>query len=96
MEKTYKDSEVGQEYLSAIDKAIEIRKNRRPIYGDSFLQENDFNILAIIDGKRNRLGVLLKNQDVPSAKEKILDECADLLNYFAFLFAIKQKEFENA
>jgi len=95
MEKTYKTEEVGEEYLAAIDRAIEIRKNRRPIYGDSFLQENDFNILAIIDGKRNRLGVLLKNQGIVT-KDKILDEILDILNYYAFLFAIKQKEFENA
>lgn len=95
MEKTYKDSEVGQEYLSAIDKAIEIRKNRRPIYGDSFLQENDFNILAIIDGKRNRLNAILKNDNM-IWKDKILEEILDILNYYAFLFAIKQKEFENA
>ena len=89
------ENELGIEYIEAITKVIAIREDRRKIYGDSFLQESMNNILAIIDGKRNRFNVL---RNTNPSHPKTEDEIIDIINYYLFLLCLinkRNKEKEN-
>jgi len=92
MKLTINPNEVGKEYLEELKKIIEIRKDRRLIYGDSFLQERIDNLLAIIDGKEKRFAVLRGKE---LKHEKVLDEARDICNYWIFILCLLNKKNQN-
>lgn len=95
MELKIQEEKVGREYSEELDKIIQIRAERRIIYGDSFLNESVDNILAVINGKMSRFNFLLKNRG-PITENKLIDEGRDIVNYYIFLLCILQKGDKNA
>lgn len=76
---------LGKKYCQELQEVIDIRVDRRKIYGDSFLDESPESILAIIDGKRNRFNAINKNDDLSQEQlNKSLDELRDIVNYYVF------------
>ena len=72
------ENDVGKEFLAALELAINIRKERRLIYCDSF-KEDDVNLLlTILKGKINRIEKGL-------SEDKKLDDALDCLNYSCFI-----------
>lgn len=81
--------DVGIEYLEELNEILNIRKNRRNIYGDSFLIESVESIISIIDGKRRRFETIFQKLEKSAIdKEKLLDELHDVVNYYIFLLCI--------
>lgn len=82
-------TEVSKEYLDVLEKVLNIRKERRSIYGDCFLSEKFDSILNIIDGKRRRCdSILQKKEKSDLDKAKIEDELLDIINYYIFLICV--------
>jgi hypothetical protein len=81
----YNKLEIGEEFITQLDEVLKIRKERKLIYGDSFLNEDVASLLNIIDGKRHRLDMLLKME---SRHPKVLDEIRDIVNYYLFVLCV--------
>jgi hypothetical protein len=86
-----KTEEVGEEYLVELDKVINIRKERRKIYGDSFLLSSESSLRTIVEGKLSRMNYI--NKDTFSEKWK--DEVRDVINYLLFILALNTKKENN-
>ncbi len=90
-----RENEVGKEFLDELKKVIEIRKERRKIYGDSFLREIPQELMSIINGKKKRFEILYAHKERPRGDDvmkKIYDEMSDLVNYYLFLLCVIRKE----
>jgi len=70
-------------YERAIRKATEIRLERKKIYGDSWQQMEDWELLAFIQQKTNRLKTFII--DKQGNDENRLDTAIDLVNYSLFM-----------
>lgn len=92
MEYQYDSKKYGKEYMTELNKVMDIRKDRRLIYGDSFKDEKIENLLAIIDGKQARLKQVIKMASLKHPKAR--DEISDIINYLVFLLH-KITELEN-
>lgn len=77
-----KSSEVGEKYLEVLKKAINVRAERRKIYGDDFSHPIDVEVWTIYQ-KTFRMIKLYR--DGNSNYEKIDDTLIDLINYALFL-----------
>jgi len=86
MEINIREEDVGKEYLKALESVLNIRKERRLMYGDSFLSDDYSLLFNIIDGKRNRFECLIKqeNKGIPIYHKKC-DEIIDIINYYLFI-----------
>jgi len=90
MDIVLKEEDYGKEYLAQLKKVLEIRKDRRLIYSDSFKDESFENLQAIIDGK---LGRAKKIMDIHGTSHpKYQDEIIDVINYLLFLLHNVSKE----
>lgn len=78
MEYTIKDSEVGKEFLTELIKIIEIRKEKRLMYKDSFLTDDINTLFTIIKGKIKRYEISGK-----------LDDLQDCCNYLIFVLCLE-------
>lgn len=76
-----KEKELGKEYVEELKEVLKIRKNRRAIYGDSFLKDKAENLLVLIEGKINRY-------KVTDDFETKLDSLRDSVNYLIFLLCV--------
>ena len=74
---------VATGYERAIRKAKEIRLDRKKIYGDSWQEMEDWELLAFIQQKTNRLKTFII--DKQENDEKRLDTAIDLVNYSLFM-----------
>lgn len=85
--------EVGTAYYNALIKVVNIRKERRLIYKDSFLDESIAALLSIIDGKRKRFNVLRSRPiDKYNTLKKQIEQLSDIINYTIFILCILEKE----
>ena len=91
------EDEVGIDYLNAIEKAIAIRKQRRTIYGDKFMEDSVQFLLLTIENKMKRLKGNIENNIVVNNVENAEDSILDAVNYLLFLDCVirpkKQLEF---
>ncbi len=90
-----KEEEVGREYFQQLKKVIAIRKERRLLYMDSFLQEMPEELMSIVNGKRKRFEILYSHKDRKrnfNVMRKIKDEIYDMINYLLFLVCVIEKK----
>lgn len=91
MEIKLKDEDYGKEYLIELLKILDTRKERKLIYGDSFLDEKIENLMVIIDGKWGRAKVVKKINGILHPKYR--DELSDVINYLIFILCkISERE----
>jgi hypothetical protein len=85
MEITIREEDVGKEFIEILNKIIEIRKNRRKIYGDGWKDDPlDYEIWQIY-GKTKRIMNIFK--DGNNYYEKLEDSLIDEINYCFFALA---------
>lgn len=92
-----KKEEIGKEFYDALEKMIEIRKEKRKIYNDSYLEDEcDFLILQI-SNKLKRINLHLSNSTMDNVVEKAEDNALDIAVYALFLAnnLIKKSEVKN-
>lgn len=80
-------SDVGEEYLKALSKVIEIRKERFKIYGNSFLEDSLDDLIVYTKGKIHRFEVMNKKKTQNNSYEKFEDQILDAINYALFSLA---------
>ncbi len=86
--------EIGKKYGDALQKVIDIRMQRKKLYGDTFLDDSlQFNALKIQD-KIKRLLMNIENNNIVSKDkyENAMDSLLDICNYSLFAIAIIQKQ----
>ncbi len=87
LELHLKEEDLGAEYVAALKDVVDIRVDRRKIYGDSFLTETVVSLLHTIDGKRKRFDYIYAKDkalnDIEITKTK--DEIVDIINYYLFV-----------
>lgn len=81
MEYTIKSNEVCEEYLQELMSIIEIRKEKRLIYKDSFLTDEANSLLTIVKGK-------IKRYEISGN----IDDLRDCANYLIFILCLINKE----
>jgi Zn-dependent M32 family carboxypeptidase len=79
-------------YKEALEKVIQLRLQRKEIYGDSWKEKSDWELLAQIKEKVGRLEnrIINKNKEY----ENEIDTLIDLVNYSLFLLQNKLEEKE--
>jgi len=82
------ENEVGKEYIEELEEIIKIRKDRKKIYGNSFLTEKPESLLTIIKGKISRF---INSNDLENRK----DSLRDCVNYIIFLLCVLNKRKEE-
>lgn len=87
-----KKDEVGEKYYEALKKMIEIRKDRRKIYGDTFLEDSKDFLLMQIENKIKRIRLHITNQTEINDTEKAEDNSLDIANYALFLACILNRK----
>lgn len=85
-------NDVNEEYLKAIEKAINIRKNKRLIYKDTFLSDSIEFLKLQLENKLKRLNLCIVNNNIINNIENAEDSLIDMINYAAFLIAVINKE----
>ena len=74
-------------YQEFIAKVTEIRNERRKLYGDSWMESEDWELLAQIKNKVGRLQEFIINHKDEKIYESKIDTIVDLINYALFLGA---------
>ena len=74
-------------YQEFIAKVTEIRNERRKLYGDSWMESEDWELLAQIKAKVGRLQEFIINHKDEKIYESKIDTIVDLINYALFLGA---------
>lgn len=72
-------------YERAIRKAKEIRLQRKKIYSDNWREMEDWELLALIRLKANRLKTFVIDKRNEKLHENRLDTLTDLVNYSLFM-----------
>jgi hypothetical protein len=82
---TINDNEVGKEYLEQLEKIVQIRKERRKKYKDSFLDDDIDTLLTIIKQK-------IKRFEISDNSDDLIDAC----NYLIFILCnLEEKNGKN-
>lgn len=76
-------------YEQALLKVLNIRLQRKKIYGDSWKKTPDWELLAMIKQKYGRLEDFIINKKNPQLYENETDTIVDLINYSLFLLQNK-------
>jgi hypothetical protein len=76
-------------YSQALTRVLEIREQRRKVYGDSWALMEDWELCAMIKIKTNRLLDFIINKKDRSLYENEIDTLIDLTNYSLFLLENK-------
>jgi len=77
-------------YQKALDAVIEIRQDRKKLYGDTWKKDEDWMLMAQIHSKTTRLKNLIIDRNMDSnGYDSIIDSSIDLINYTLFLLANK-------
>lgn len=82
------ENDLGIEYVGALNKVLEIRKNRKQLYQNTFLEdEYDFLIMKLQD-KLKRAKINLTSENISNhSYESVEDSLIDLCNYAIFTIA---------
>lgn len=89
--------ELGKDYSETLNKILEIRKQRRTLYGDSYNEMQSLGHYFHALNKLKRLQVQLmkelKSSEVNTNNyEKIEDNAIDIINYMIFFLIMRNKE----
>lgn len=91
MEISMKD--VGDDFYFALKKLVDIRKDKKQIYGDTYLEDTETFLLMQCENKLKRLKLHLQNGTQDNRVEKALDNALDLSIYALFLASkLEEKE----
>jgi len=74
-------------YQEFINKVTKIRNDRKKLYGDSWMESEDWELLAQIKNKVGRLQEFIINHKDEKIYESKIDTIVDLINYALFLGA---------
>ena len=77
--------ELGNEFFKFLNKLIQIRKDKRLIYGDSYLEDTREFLISQIENKLKRVKLHINNNTQVNNIEKAEDNCLDLAIYSLFL-----------
>lgn len=87
--------EVGLDFYEMLDKLINIRLQKRQIYGDTYLEDTPEFLLMQMENKLKRIRLNLKNNQT-NAIENVIDNCLDVGIYSLFLAANWSNTNKNA
>lgn len=94
--QSQKQSQKQLGYIEALKKVFEIRIERKKIYGDSWKDSPDWELLAQIKNKYGRLESFISRVEHRNKNyENEIDCLIDLINYSVFLLQNKLKEKEK-
>lgn len=84
------EDELGAEYIKALKDVIDIRADRRKIYGDIFLDETILSLSHTIDGKRKRFDYIYAKNEILNEMDsmKTQDDIIDIINYYLFILCL--------
>ncbi len=91
MEITINSDDVSLPYLKALEKAIKIRKDKRSIYKDEYLNDSIEFLMLTIENKLKRIKMNISNNTVINDVEKCEDNILDAVNYLLFLNCVIKK-----
>lgn len=90
-----KEEEVGKEFLLELEKLITIRKNKRLIYQDQYLEDIPLFLLMQIENKIKRIKSHINNNTINNDIEKCEDNCLDCAIYSIFLSIVLNNKNEK-
>ena len=82
-----KEEEVGLDFLLILEKLIKIRKDKRIIYQDTYLEDTHDFLLMQIENKIKRTKLQILNKSSDNNIEKLEDNLLDCAVYCIFLAA---------
>ena len=83
-----KESEVGKEFVEALDEVLKIRIQKRKVYSDAFLDDDMLFLKYQAENKLKRLSMQMQNGELKELKENTetaKDSAIDIVNYMIFL-----------
>ena len=86
------EDDVSLPYLESLEKAVNIRKNRRKIYKDEYLTDSPEFLILTIENKLKRVKGHIENNTVLNEIENCEDSILDAVNYLLFLNCVLQKD----
>ena len=84
-------------HIESLEKSLaklkEVREHRRKLYGDTWREDEDWQLLAQIVSKTNRLkNLIIDKRQETNGYDSIIDNAVDLANYTLFLLENKLNE----
>ena len=79
------ESEVSLPYLETLEKAVNVRKEKRKIYKDEYLNDSVQFLILTIENKLKRVKGHIENDTIINDVEKAEDNILDAINYLIFL-----------
>lgn len=77
----------------SLKKLKEVREHRQKLYGDTWKEDEDWQLLAQIVSKTNRLkNLIIEQRQDSNGYDSIVDNAVDLANYTLFLLENKLRE----
>lgn len=77
--------EIGIEFAKSIEHLLNIRKDKKLIYGDTYLDDEKEFLFMQMQNKLKRINLHLQNKTEINNIEKAEDNCVDLAIYSLFL-----------
>ena len=88
------EDEVSLPYLESLEKAVNIRKQKRSIYKDEYLNDSIQFLILTIENKIKRIKGHIENDTIINDIEKCEDNILDAVNYLIFLNCVINKQNE--
>jgi len=85
------EDEVSLPYLESLEKAVNIRKQKRSIYKDEYLNDSIQFLILTIENKIKRIKGHIENDTIINDIEKCEDNILDAVNYLIFLNCVINK-----
>ncbi|MAG47095.1 hypothetical protein CL617_00690 [archaeon] len=86
-----KGDEVSEPYVETLEKVIDIRKDRRRIYKDEYINDSIDFLILIIENKMKRIRQTINDDKIVNDIEKCEDSILDAINYLIFLNCVINK-----
>jgi len=84
---------VGEDYAKVLQEVIEIRKKRRSLYGDTYVEMPSVGQFWHCFNKIKRLRYNIENLNTSDKKyESAKDNAIDVINYMIFFLIMLEKE----
>lgn len=84
--------DVGEDFLFYLNKLVKIRKDKRLIYLDTYLEDEKDFLLSQLENKIKRIKLHLQNNTKNNNIEKAEDNCLDAAIYALFLCSVINNE----
>jgi|WetSurMetagenome_2_1015567.scaffolds.fasta_scaffold213540_2 hypothetical protein len=79
------EQEVGKEFLIVLEKLVTIRRDKRHIYGDTFIDDGMMFLIMQLENKIKRIKLHIENKTEINNVEKALDNALDMGVYSLFI-----------